>query len=90
MAKFIAWCKAVWAKINAFGAGLVQFFKNTANQFSIEEVLKFAAGFAAIYLGYRFFFGTFADAARSYFWQAEAILWGYALAQGISHNVTKQ
>jgi uncharacterized membrane-anchored protein len=80
----------VWAKIKAFFAGLAQFFKNKAEQFSIEEVLKFAAGAAGIYLGYRFFFGSFADGARQYFWQAEAILWGYALAQGIAHNVTKQ
>ena len=83
------WAK-VWAKIKAFFAGIAQFFKNIGGQFSIEEVLKFAAGFAGIYIGYRFFFGSFADAARQYFWQAEAILWGYALAQGIAHNVTKQ
>ena len=86
--------KAIWDKIVAlvksFFAMIAQFFKNTAGQFSIEELLKFSAGAVGIYLGYRFFFGTFADAARMYFWQAEAVLWGYALAQGISHNVTRQ
>lgn len=81
---------AVWVKIKAFFKGLAQFLKNKSEQFSIEEVLKLAAGFVGIYLGYRFFFGSFSADARSYFWQAEAILWGYALAQGIAHNVTGQ
>jgi len=65
-------------------------FTTLTRQFSVEELLKLAAGFIGIYLGYRFFFGAFSDAARSYFWQSEAILWGYALGQGISHNVTRQ
>jgi uncharacterized membrane-anchored protein len=85
-----AFLKSVWIKIKAFFAGIMQFFKNTGGQFSVEEVMKIAAGAAALYIGYRFFFGSFAESARQYFWQAEAILWGYALAQGISHNVTKQ
>jgi hypothetical protein len=86
--------KVIWDKIVAvvksFFAMVAQFFKNTGGQFSVEELLKLAAGFIGIYLGYRFFFGAFSDAARSYFWQSEAILWGYALGQGISHNVTRQ
>ena len=80
----------IWDGIKAFSKGIGQLFQNKAGQVSAEEVLKVAAGAVGVYLGYRFFFGSFPDAARPYFFQAEGLLWGYALVQGIAHNVTGQ
>ena len=83
--------KAFWTKIKQFFSGLVQFLKNTGNQFSVEELLKLGAGALGIILAWVFLFTNdiARDKANFVIW-IEGILWGYALGQGISHNVTKQ
>jgi hypothetical protein len=79
------------SRFQKFWKALAQLFKNTSEQFSIEEVCKFAAFVAAVLLAYFFFLTNKVPAdARSYFLTVEGALLGYALAQSISHNVTKQ
>lgn len=70
---------------------LAEFFKNVAGQFASEELLKILAGGAAVILVAAFFFTTWIPIEKgSYVMIAEGALWGYALAQGITSNVTKQ
>lgn len=72
-------------------AKLSEFFKNVAGQFASEELLKVLAGVAGVFLAFAFFFtGWIPTDKGSYVMTAETVLWGYALAQGVTSNVTKQ
>jgi len=70
---------------------LSEFFKNVAGQFSSEELLKVLAGVAGVALAAIFFLSPWITADKGgYVMTAEGVLWGYALGQGIIHNVTGQ
>lgn len=67
------------------------FFKNTAGQFAIEEVLKPCALVAGVFLFAAFFFTSWIAIEKApYVVAAGTGLLGYALGQGIVGNVTKQ
>ena len=71
--------------------GFAEFFKNTAGQFSIEEVTKILAVIAAIALCAVFFLTPLVPAlAAPYVLPTVGALLAYALGQGIAHNATGQ
>ena len=81
---------AVAAKVT-FWQKLGQIFCNKDGQVSSEEILKILAGAAGIALAAVFFFGHIIPIEKaSYVMIVEGALWGYALGQGITHNVTNQ
>jgi hypothetical protein len=81
----------VVSKVKGFWAKIAEFFKNTAGQFSSEELLKILAGFAAIALAAIFFFSNVIPADKaSYVFPVVGSLLAYALGQGIAHNATGQ
>jgi hypothetical protein len=70
---------------------IAEFFKNVAGQFASEELLKVLAGVAGVFLAVAFFFTSWIPTDKgSYVMIVEGVLWGYALAQGVASNVTKQ
>ena len=81
----------VQATVKAASSNLADFFKNTAGQFSVEDVTKALAVIAAIALGIIFFVTPWVPAiAASYVLPTIGTLLAYALGQGIAHNATGQ
>ena len=81
----------VQATVKAASSKLSDFFKNTAGQFSVEEVSKFLAVVAAVALGVIFFVTPWVPAiAAPYVLPTIGTLLAYALGQGIAHNATGQ
>jgi len=70
---------------------IAEFFKNKAGQFSIEEVTKFLAFLAAVFIEAAFLFTGWIEADKGTQVHLVAVaLLTYALGQGISHNATGQ
>jgi hypothetical protein len=69
----------------------LEFFKNIGGQFSSEELLKVLAGLGAIALAIVFLFTALISVDKaSYVMTIIIALLGYALGQGVAHNVTGQ